>query len=117
MNRGYDRDTIERVARIYKSNQDACLALGITLRSFGRLCNKYDVETPYVKRQRQTRAARPQLPEGWLADAAYGLANPATSSRHRRVLFQSHNNINNNVLQNGFGLERTTGTHLANRSA
>ncbi len=53
MNRGYDRDTIERVARIHKSNQDACLALGITLRSFGRLCNKYDVETPYVKRQSQ----------------------------------------------------------------
>ena len=58
MNRGYDRGTIERVARIYKSNQDACMALGITLRSFGRLCHKYDVETPYVKRQRQAQAAR-----------------------------------------------------------
>lgn len=57
MSRGFDRDTIERVARIYKSNQDACSALGITLRSFGRLCSKYQIETPYVKRQRQRSTA------------------------------------------------------------
>lgn len=53
VNRGYDRATIERVARIYRSNQDASAALGITLRSFGRLCRKYGVETPYSKRMRQ----------------------------------------------------------------
>lgn len=53
MNRGFDRDTIERAARMYKSNQDACVALGITLRGFGRLCRKYEVKTPYEKRRQQ----------------------------------------------------------------
>ena len=59
MNRGYDRDTIERVARIYKSNQDACLALGITLRSFGRLCNKYDVETVHETPETNSGSSTP----------------------------------------------------------
>ncbi len=52
MNRGFDKATIERVARMYKSNQEACAALGITLRSFGRLCRKYGVETPWVQKRR-----------------------------------------------------------------
>ena len=60
LSRGFDRETIERVARIYKSNQDASMALGITLCSFGRLCNKYDVKTPYVKRLRRAHAAQSQ---------------------------------------------------------
>ena len=50
MNRGISRDQIERVARIYKSNQDASQALGITIRSFSRLCRKYEVESPYAKK-------------------------------------------------------------------
>lgn len=52
MVRGIAREQIERVARMYKSNQDASLALGITMRSFGRLCRKYSIETPYAKRRR-----------------------------------------------------------------
>jgi hypothetical protein len=59
MERGFPRETIERVARIYKSNQDASSALGITMRSFGRLCRKYGVETPYAKRRRALQEARP----------------------------------------------------------
>lgn len=56
MNRGIDQSTIERVARMYKSNQEACAALGITLRSFGRLCRKYGVETPWVRKRRERGA-------------------------------------------------------------
>ena len=53
MQRGISEDQIQRVARIYKSNQDACKAIGITLRSFSRLCRKYGVETPYARRLRR----------------------------------------------------------------
>ena len=56
MNRGFDRETVTRAARIYKRNQDACIALGITLRSFSRLCRKYEVETPYARRLQQLQA-------------------------------------------------------------
>ncbi len=55
MNRGIDRESIVRTARMYRSNQDASAALGITLRSFSRLCHKYDVETPYARRRGQLR--------------------------------------------------------------
>ena len=47
------RDRIERVARIYASNQDASQALGIAMRSFSRLCRRYEVETPYARRRRR----------------------------------------------------------------
>jgi hypothetical protein len=52
MNRGIDRQQIERVARMYRSNQDASRALGITIRSFNRLCHKYEVESPYYRHRR-----------------------------------------------------------------
>ncbi len=53
MQKGITREQVERVARIYKTNQDAGQALGITMRSFGRLCRKYGVETPYGRRRRR----------------------------------------------------------------
>ena len=53
VNRGFSREQIERVARIYKCNQDASRALGITIRSFSRLCRKYEIESPFARRQRQ----------------------------------------------------------------
>ena len=62
MNRGFDQDTIERVARMYRSNGDASRALGITLRSFNRLCTKFGIETPYAKRRRQTAPIRVEPP-------------------------------------------------------
>jgi len=58
MNRGISREQIERVARIYKSNQDASRALGITIRSFSRLCRKYEVESPYARKRRDLQELR-----------------------------------------------------------
>ena len=58
MNRGFTKEMIVRVARMYKSNQDASKALGITLRSFGRLCRRFEVETPYAKRRRVVHECR-----------------------------------------------------------
>ncbi len=49
--KGISRERVERVARLYKQNGDASLALGITMRSFGRLCRKYGIETPYARRR------------------------------------------------------------------
>ena len=61
MEKGITRKQVERVARVYKSNQDAGRALGIEMRSFSRLCRKYGIETPYVRKQRmmlETRVCR-----------------------------------------------------------
>ena len=58
MDKGITRDQIERVARIYKSNQDAGRALGIDMRSFSRLCRRYDIETPYARRRRRLAECR-----------------------------------------------------------
>ena len=55
-----DRTRIERAARIYASNQDAGLALGIAAGSFGRLCRWYGIETPRARRRRR----RPPLRGG-----------------------------------------------------
>jgi hypothetical protein len=59
------RQQIERVARIYASNTDASLALGITMPTFGRLCRRYGVESPYARRRRRLRefCSRKKPPE------------------------------------------------------
>lgn len=49
-----DKERIERAARIYASNRDAGLALGIAPGSFGRLCRRFGIPTPQ-SRQRQHR--------------------------------------------------------------
>ena len=54
MNRGFPKEQIERVARMYKCNQDASRALGITIRSFSRLCRKYEIESPFDRKRRVT---------------------------------------------------------------
>lgn len=51
---GIAREAVERVARVYHSSQDAARALGITQRSFNRLCRRFDVETPAARRRRQS---------------------------------------------------------------
>ena len=48
------KERIERAARIYASNQDAGLALGIAAGSFGRLCRYYGIETPQARRRRRS---------------------------------------------------------------
>ena len=58
MDKGFSREQIERVARIYKCNQDASRALGITIRSFSRLCRKYNIESPFARRRRQLHEFR-----------------------------------------------------------
>ena len=63
MNRGFTKETIQRVARMYRSNQDASIALGITMRSFGRLCRKFGIETPYSKRLRVASECRQPIPD------------------------------------------------------
>ena len=54
----FDRERIARAARIYASNRDAGLALGIAPGSFGRLCRRYGIETPQARRKRRTRTER-----------------------------------------------------------
>jgi hypothetical protein len=43
---------------MYRTNQDASQALGIAMRSFGRLCRKYDIETPYARKRKRLREFR-----------------------------------------------------------
>mgnify|MGYP001471519479 CR=1 FL=1 len=52
-------DQVRRVARIYRCNADAAAALGITTRSFSRLCRQEGIETPYVRGQRQRKRHLP----------------------------------------------------------
>lgn len=47
------RERIERAARIYASNRDAGMALGIAPGSFGRLCRHYGIPTPQDRRRRR----------------------------------------------------------------
>lgn len=49
----FDRERVERAARIYASNRDAGVALGIAPGSFGRLCRRYGIETPQARRKRK----------------------------------------------------------------
>ncbi len=55
---GVPKDAVERVARMYHSNSDASAALGVEMRSFGRLCRRYAIETPYARKRRRTREAQ-----------------------------------------------------------
>jgi len=48
---------IERAARVYASNQDACRALGIAGGTFGRLCREHGIETPFARQRRRRRQA------------------------------------------------------------
>ena len=57
MEKTIDREQLKRVARMYKSNQDASRALGITMPSFGRLCRKHGIETPYMRKRRKNHEA------------------------------------------------------------
>ena len=55
---GVTLEQLERVARFYRQNSDAAKALGIAMRSFGRLCREYSVETPYARKCRVLQNAR-----------------------------------------------------------
>ena len=55
--RGIDRESLERVARVYNQNKDASQALGITSHHFARLCRGFGIETPYARRRRSLHEA------------------------------------------------------------
>ena len=59
MDKGITREQVERVARMYNSNQDAARVLEIDPRSFARLCRRHGIQTPYVRRQQQRHAQVP----------------------------------------------------------
>ena len=50
-----DKERLERVARIYKSNKDASQVLGIAPGSFARACRRFGIETPYVRQQKKRK--------------------------------------------------------------
>ena len=58
MLKGYTKEQVERVARMYHSVNDASRAMGITPRSFSRLCSKYDIDTPWKRKRRRREEAR-----------------------------------------------------------
>lgn len=58
MNQSITGADVERVARIYNDNQDTAAALGITSRSFSRLCRKLSIETPHARTRRLRQETR-----------------------------------------------------------
>lgn len=52
------RESVARVARMYRQNKDASSALGVSLRYFARLCRQYEIETPYARHRRYIYEAR-----------------------------------------------------------
>ena len=56
MSRTFPRERIERAARIYASNIDAGMALGIAATSFARLCRHYGIPTPKERRAANRKA-------------------------------------------------------------
>ncbi len=42
---------LRRTARLYHRNIEAAQALGITVRSFSRLCRQHGIQTPYARKQ------------------------------------------------------------------
>ncbi|MBI2504302.1 MAG: hypothetical protein HYW07_13835 [Candidatus Latescibacteria bacterium] len=53
-----DKERIERAARIYASNRDAGLALGIAPGSFGRLCRRFGIPTPQSRKRQHHQTLR-----------------------------------------------------------
>jgi hypothetical protein len=53
MQEQFDKERVERAARIYASNQDAAAALGIQPGSFGRMCRRFGITPPKQRRQRK----------------------------------------------------------------
>ena len=49
------RFEVERVARVYRVNRDAYRALGVSDKTFLKLCRRYRVETPCERSRRRRR--------------------------------------------------------------
>ena len=50
-------ELVERAARVYKTNKDASLALGITTQAFSRICRRHQIETPRGRKQSRRLSA------------------------------------------------------------
>ena len=48
-------EELQRVTRLYKSNKEASIALGIHSGTFSRLCRQHGILTPYVRKQQARR--------------------------------------------------------------
>jgi len=49
------RFRVERTARMYRTNKAAARSLGVAPVTFGRLCARDSIETPYARRKRTLR--------------------------------------------------------------
>ena len=47
------RNEVERAARVYRMNKDAWQALGISDKTFVKLCHRYGVVTPAEREKRR----------------------------------------------------------------
>lgn len=63
-----ERERVERAARMYASNRDAGVALGIAPGSFGRLCRRYGVETPQARKSRKHQFLRQEWQHSALSE-------------------------------------------------
>ena len=54
-------DQVQRAARLYRTNKDACLALGITLQAFSRICRRHGIETPRARKAKRRAVRSPTL--------------------------------------------------------
>ncbi len=52
------REQVTRAARMYRDTGDAAAAMGITVKSFLKLCKRFGIEPPGKRRRREAREAR-----------------------------------------------------------
>lgn len=50
--KGIIRENVERAARLYRTNTEASLALGVSSSYFRDLCRKYNIESPADRTRR-----------------------------------------------------------------
>ena len=70
--RNISPERVERCARIYASNIDAAAALDISAGSFSRLCRKYGIESPQVRRRKRNAKEK----KGWRQGTSITDAEP-----------------------------------------
>ena len=58
--RRLERATVERAARIYRSNEAAALALGVTAGAFGRACRSFGIPIPFQRKKQEQLNRQPR---------------------------------------------------------
>ncbi|MBI2052567.1 MAG: hypothetical protein HYT38_02765 [Candidatus Sungbacteria bacterium] len=54
----FTKEDVARAARMYRSNADAAAALGIAHGTFGCLCRRYGIVSPFQKRQERKKTIK-----------------------------------------------------------